>query len=45
VAQKAIEKFDGYISDELLTIAFARERLEASDLLTVAGKLLDGFPR
>jgi ATP-dependent Lhr-like helicase len=43
VEQKAIEKFDGYLSDELLTIAFARERLEVSDLPEIASSLLEGF--
>jgi hypothetical protein len=43
VKQKAIEKFDGYLSDELLTFAFARERIDVSDLPLVARKLLDGF--
>ena len=39
VEQKAIEKFDGFLGEELLTLAFARERLDVSDLPRSAAEL------
>ena len=39
VEQKAIEKFDAFLGEDLLTLAFAQERLDVSDLPRSAAEL------
>ncbi|MCW2319173.1 ATP-dependent Lhr-like helicase [Rhodoblastus acidophilus] len=43
VSQKVIEKFDGYLDDDLLNLAFAREHLDTSFLPQLAAEMLRCF--
>jgi ATP-dependent Lhr-like helicase len=43
VKQRAIEKFDAFLGEEMLTLAFARERLDVRNLPRIAEQLLVGL--
>jgi ATP-dependent Lhr-like helicase len=43
VKNKISEKFDIYLGDDLLTLAFATERLDVDDLPDLAARMLDGW--
>ena len=43
VSQKCIEKFDGYLGDELLTLAYATDRIDTNALPGVAAMVLNEF--
>ena len=40
VENKSVEKFDGFLGDELLQLAWARDRLDVASLPSLASKLL-----
>ena len=45
VEQNAIEKFDCYLGEDLLTLAFAREHLDVQGLPVIAAELLSNLRR
>jgi ATP-dependent Lhr-like helicase len=45
VEQKAVEKFDGFLGEELLTLAFAREHLDVEGLPAIAADIVKSLHR
>ena len=43
VPDKVVEKFDHFLGDDLLTLAWARDRLDVSSLPSIAAQLLGAF--